>query len=215
MGATLNRANMPKLRDSSTNMSLLESLIQGRSASQSWPIFVEKYGRLLYRWASRWGAGPHDAGEIMQETLILIFQKLEQYCNQPRSNFRSWLKTVAYRCWVQILEDRKDDRLAALPARMSPNALRLISSDAARDDLISEFDRIARDEILEMACQRVRAQVDERTWACFELTYFEKLTGQQIAERLGIVASTVFSNVCRVRQRLKVEIERLDDSFEI
>lgn len=206
---------MPTPPDSSTRLSLLASLIDGQSASESWPLFVDKYGRLLYRWAIRWGAGPHDAEEIMQETLILIFQKLEQYYHQPRSNFRSWLKTVAYRCWVQIMQDRKEDRLAELPARMPPDALRLISSDAARDDLIREFDRIARDEILEIACQRVRSLVDERTWDCFEMTYFENLRGQQIADRLGIAASTVFSNVCRVRQRLRFEIERLDDSFEI
>lgn len=206
---------MRTTNDSSTHLSLLASLIEGRSASQSWPIFVDKYGRLLYRWAGRWGAGPHDAEEIMQETLILIFQKLEQYYHQPRSNFRSWLKTVAYRCWVQILQDRREQQLADLQTRMTPEAFRLISSDAARDDLISEFDRIARDEILEMACQRVCAQVEERSWACFELTYFEKLSGREIAERLGIAPASVFSNVSRVRQRLKRQIELLDDSFEL
>lgn len=206
---------MRTLHDSSTHLSLLASLIEGRSVSESWPVFVEKYGRLLYRWATRWGADSHDAEEIMQETLILIFQKLEQYYDQPRSNFRSWLKTVAYRCWLQIQQARKEERLADLSARMEPDALRLIASDAAREDLINEFDRVACDEILEMASQRVRSQVEKSSWACFQLMYYEKLPGHEIAERLGMSQTAVYTCLTRVRQRLKAEIQRIDDSFEL
>ena len=205
---------MPTFRNSSTNMSLLESLIQGRSASQSWPIFVEKYGRLLYLWATRWGAGSHDAEEIMQETLLLIFQKLEQFTRQPDSHFRSWLKTVAYRCWLQIQQARKEERLAVLRSRMTPDALRLISTDEAREDLIQEFDRFARSEILELASRRVAEQVEPKSWQCFDLMCHEQLSGPEIATRLGMSQSAVYACVTRVRQRLKAEIQRIDDSFE-
>jgi len=201
-------------QDSSTHLSLLASLIEGRSASQSWPIFVDKYGRLLYRWAGRWGAGSHDAEEIMQETLLLIFQKLEQFTRQPDSHFRSWLKTVAYRCWLQIQQARKEERLAVLRSRMTPDALRLISSDEARDDLIQEFDRFARSEILELASRRVAEQVEPKSWQCFELMCHEQLSGPEIATRLGMSQSAVYACVTRVRQRLKAEIQRIDDSFE-
>lgn len=201
--------------ESSTNLSLLASLIQGQSASQSWPMFVEKYGRLLYRWATRWGASPHDAEEIMQETLILIYQKLEQYFNQPRSNFRSWLKTVAYRCWLQILEDRDESRLQNLPARMSPEAMRLICSEEAGNDLVSEFDRIAIAEILELASQRVRQRVEESSWACFQLKYVEKLPCQQIAERLGMSLPAVYTCLSRVRQQLRGEIQAIDNTLDL
>lgn len=212
-GSAVNKPR--RTTDSSTNIRLLESLIEGKSACESWPIFVEKYGRLLYRWAMRWGADSHDAEEIMQETLILVFQKLEQYYLNPKSNFRSWLKTVAYRCWLQIQQARSDERLSGLQARMSPEVYRLIISDAARDDLLSEFERVACDEILEIAGKRVRSSVDESSWDCFYLMYFENLSGRQISERLSMSLSAVYSCLSRVRQRLKTEIQRIDDSFEI
>lgn len=209
------RAVMPPLHESPTHLSLLASLIEGRSASESWPAFVDKYGPLLFQWATRWGASSHDAEEIMQETLILIFQKLEQYVHHPRSNFRSWLKTVAYRCWLQIQQARKEDRLALLRSRMEPDALRLIGSEAAREDLINEFDRVARSEILELASQRVQKQVEPSSWACFHLMYFEKLAGHEIAERLGMSQTAVYTCLTRVRKRMKVEIRQMDDSFEL
>jgi DNA-directed RNA polymerase specialized sigma24 family protein len=94
-----------RLADSSTNLSLLASLAAGRSASDSWPIFVEKYGRLRVRWGQRWGARPEDCDEIIQETLILAFRNLHQYQSNPKSNFRSWLKTLAFRCWQKVRDD--------------------------------------------------------------------------------------------------------------
>ena len=68
--------------------------MQGHAASESWPIFVEKYGRMMYRWSLRWGANPADAEEIVQETLVLIYQKIGSYKSYGNGTFRVWLKSV-------------------------------------------------------------------------------------------------------------------------
>jgi RNA polymerase sigma factor (sigma-70 family) len=200
--------------DSSTRLSLLASLIKGNSASESWPLFCEKYGRLLYRWAIRWGASPHDAEEIMQETMLLIYQKLGQYYSQPRSNFRSWLKTVAYRCWLQLIAARDEKCREGFSFRLDPEMLRLLCSPVASQDLFNEFDRLAISEILELASERVKSRVEVSSWACFEMMYVEKVSGPEIAEALGMQLSTVYSCISRVRHQLKEEIRRIDDTLE-
>jgi RNA polymerase sigma factor (sigma-70 family) len=202
-----------RLADSSTNLSLLASLAAGRSASDSWPIFVEKYGRLLVRWGQRWGARPEDCDEIIQETLILAFRNLHQYQSNPKSNFRSWLKTLAFRCWQKVRDDMQ--RLQGLDLkRFDAQTLRLLASTEACKDLLVSFDAIARLEILNLATKRVQNRVNPETWLCFELMHVEKLTGKEVAERLMKSKEAVFKNVFQVRTMLKAEILAIDSEFQ-
>lgn len=202
-----------RLADSSTNLSLLASLAAGRTVSDSWPIFLEKYGRLLLRWGHRWGARPEDCEEIIQETLILAFRNLHQYQNNPKSNFRSWLKTLAFRCWQKIRDDLQ--RLQGLELeKFDEQTLRMLTSPAASKDLLGTFEAVARDEILELATQRVQSRVEPETWLCFELMHVEKLPGDEVATRLMKSRQAVFSNVYRVRTMLKDEILAMDSEFQ-
>lgn len=199
--------------DSTTNLSLLASLASGRSTSESWPIFVEKYGRLLVRWGQRWGARPEDCDEIIQETLILAFRNLDQYQRNPKSNFRSWLKTLAFRCWQKVRDDML--HLQGLDmTRFEERTLRQLTSQAACNDLLGTFDAIARDEILEMASQRIKSRVEPETWLCFELMHVEKLPGDEVAMRLTKSRQAVFNNVYRVRRMLRDEILAIDSEFQ-
>ena len=198
------------LPDSSTNLSLLASLVKGSSASESWPIFVEKYGYLLHQWCLRWGASEHDAEEVVQDTLLTIYQKLELYRKQEGVSFRAWLKKVAFRCWLGIIKSRKNMELSNLPISLSRETVRLLSQAEAREDLIAEFDRMATDEIIEFASRRVASRVEEKTWLCYELTYFHELSSQEIAHQLGMNPPAVLMAVSRIRQMLRQEIRQLD-----
>ena len=202
-----------RLADSSTNLSLLASLAAGRPASDAWPIFVEKYGRLLVRWGQRWGARPEDCDEIIQETLILAFRNLHQYQRNPKSNFRSWLKTLAFRCWQKVRDDMQ--QLQSLDhQKFDKHALRLLISQEVCNDLINTFDHIARDEILDLATSRVQERVEPESWLCFELMHVEKLSGEEVARRLQKSRQAVFTNVFRVRRMLKIEILAIDSEFQ-
>lgn len=203
-----------RLADSSTNLSLLASLAAGRSVSDSWPIFVEKYGRLLVRWGQRWGARPEDCDEIIQETLILAFRNLHQYLRNPKSNFRSWLKTLAFRCWQKVRDDVQHMQGVELK-KFDERTLRLLTTSEACNDLLRSFDAMARDEILELATQRVQSRVEPETWLCFELMHVAKLTGDEVATRLMKTRQAVFNNVYRVRRLLKNEILAIDSEFRI
>lgn len=194
-----------------THPSLLKEIAEGNSCSRSWPVFVDKYGPILHRWCRRWGASPSDADDVVQECLIVVFRKLDTYRNNPRSNFRSWLKTVAFRIWLQVIEvsERK------LRDSAESDAMRLVEWDRfrtheARNDLAANFDAVADQEILEMACSRVRSMVEPDTWRCFELLKVEGVSGQEVADRLNIKVGSVFTNACRVRKLLKQEVDRLE-----
>jgi RNA polymerase sigma factor (sigma-70 family) len=200
--------------DSSTHLSLLVSLMAGRSASESWPIFVEKYGRMMYRWSLRWGASHGDAEEIVQETLVLIYQKIGCFSIYGKGSFRDWLKKVAYRCWLGMIRSRKVARVQRPGISSENNAMRQMASAGAREELLADFDRLACREIMELASYRTQKRVTAASWQCFHLTYLEHLSGQEVARRLGMTNNAVYVAVCRVRKTLREEVLRLDPDFE-
>ncbi len=204
---------MPSLRDSSTHHSLLASLMQETSREESWPIFVEKYGQLLHKWSLRWGANEHDAEEVVQETLLTIYQKLVLYRKQDGVYFRSWLKKIAYRCWLGIVRTNAIDNVTNARSTLENGWLHALARAEARDDLLAEFDRMATEEILEIASRRIAARVEASTWHCYQLTYFEGLSSKQVAELLGMNAPAVLMAISRVRQMLRKEILAIDPTF--
>lgn len=163
---------------------------------------------MIYRWSIRWGALPQDAEEVIQETLLTIHQKLYLYEVIPGSKFRSWLKTVAFHCWLQL---RQNPGFLNVSADPNMNSHRNpISTTQARDDLINEFQRIADQEILDFASQRVKSRVDEKAWNCFDLNYFHELPGPEVADRLGMSLNAVYLTTCRLRRMLREEIVKID-----
>ncbi len=194
-----------------TNPSLLKEIAEGKACSASWPVFVEKYGPILHRWCRRWGASPSDADDVVQECMIVVFRKLDTYRNNPRSNFRSWLKTVAFRIWLQVLEvSERKLRDSSEGQSMQAFEWERFRTQEARNDLAENFDSMADQEILDLACSRVRNMVEPVTWNCFELLKVEGLPGKAVAERLDVKVGSVFTNACRVRKLLKQEVDRLE-----
>lgn len=90
--------------DSSTKLSLLAKLADGQSRAEVWPTFVEKYGKAIYAWCLKWGASAEDAEDIVQQTLLTVFLKLELFKHGGRLTFRGWLRQIARHTWLKIIE---------------------------------------------------------------------------------------------------------------
>lgn len=192
--------------DGSTDFSLLNKLVTQDPSSPLWPVFVDKYGVILYRWSRKWGSGTQDAEDLVQEVLIRVFQKLDRYKVQEGARFRGWLKTVAYHCWLDIRQKYLRAHELDAPWTMSPNLQERLISCVACSDLIDQFDEMANREILALAMERVKKRVQDSTWTCFELFYLEHRSGAEVGAQLGIDPPTVFATVSRVRKAIRDEV---------
>lgn len=201
---------MRTLYESSTRLSLLASLVRGDSDEKSWPLFVEKYAEMLKAWSIRWGASDHESEEVTQETLLTIFQKLQLYRKQEGVFFRSWLKKVAYRCWLAVLKTRERNTRLEDSETLSTETLRRLARPEARDDLLLEFDRMATEEILTFARHIVQERVEPQTWQCFELCVLSHNGSSEVAAELAMSRTAVIKAVSRVRRMLREEVGRLD-----
>ena len=93
--------------DSCTDQSLILFMATGTSASDAWGVFIDKYGRRLYEWSRQWCANHHDAEELVQETILIVFRKIGVFQRKSEGCFRSWLREISYRCWLEMLKRRK------------------------------------------------------------------------------------------------------------
>lgn len=195
--------------ESSTNTNLIESLVQGRDLSEAWPLFLTKYRRLLTRWCLHWGANSSEAEDVVQETMLKMHTNLGSYNKVDGSAFRCWLKTVAYHCWLDVAEERFGQATSSGDLAAS----RLLASEEAREDLQRLFDRLADEELIELACRNLRGRVEPDTWRCFAMTYFDELPGDHVAETLGISLNAVYLATSRLRKMLRIEIRNLESSY--
>jgi len=197
----------------STQLSLLEDLASPRQ-EMAWPVFLSRYGGIVQDWCRQWGASAEEAEDIVQETLLRVFLNIGQFQHRGRYSFRSWLKTIARNIWLTLVRERcRVDHKE--PAGLEQEPRFSLLSFQARESLEDLFNRMASQEILDMASHRVRARVSEATWAIFRMSEIEEVPGPEIARSLGVTIVAVHHATSRVRAMLRQEIRKIDfDTFQ-
>ena len=162
---------------------------------------VERHGAMVLRVCQRALGDSHDAHDAFQATFLLLVRKANRI--RSRESVGDWLYRIARRIAVRasVNAARRRHRLEALILERR----RLLGAEAAipRDDrpdygsLIAEVDRLP---------ERFRAPV--------MLHYFEGLSTEATARRLGCARGTVLSRLSRARDRLRSRLERRGVSFD-
>lgn len=196
--------------DSRTHLSLLVLLCDDNNRDRAWAVFADKYGGLIYRWCRHWGASQSDAEDITQETLLAVYLRIMRYEHGGRYSFRAWLRKIAKRVWIKILERSIRNKALGSDQSMDAASIEQLISLSARDDLLHRFDDLARDEIRDLVFQRVKSRVAENTWMAYYLNDHEKLSGEEIAAKLGMSVGAVHVSAHRVRKLIREELAVVD-----
>jgi RNA polymerase sigma-70 factor (ECF subfamily) len=191
--------------DSHTSATLLGRLRQVPPDQAAWARFADRYGRKIYGWCRQWNLQEADAEDVTQGVLLKLAEKMRAFEYDPTRSFRGWLKTVARHAWLDSCSAGK----AAVAAGGS-QALGMLQTVEAREDLVErlgdEFDR----ELLDEAMARVRQRVVPRTWEAFERTALRGESGAAAAKALDMKVATVFVARSKVQKMLQQELSQLD-----
>jgi RNA polymerase sigma-70 factor (ECF subfamily) len=199
--------------NSSTKLSLLAKLADDKGREDVWPTFVEKYGKAIYAWCLKWGASSEDAEDIVQQTLLTVFLKLEHFKHGGRYTFRGWLRQIARHTWLKIIEKSAKATVVDTDEMERLTSIKLLKTIGARDDLISSFDQLACEEIRDMAFSKVRERVSAQTWQAYIMSDHDQSPGIEIASRLGMTIGAVRLSAYRVRLMLNDELARIDPTI--
>jgi RNA polymerase sigma-70 factor (ECF subfamily) len=191
--------------ESQTSITLLTKLRQVPADQEAWAQFSQRYGRKIYAWCRQWDLQEADAEDVTQNVLLKLAEKMQTFQYDREGSFRAWLKTVTRHAWSDYLSGRK----AAVAAGGS-QAVELLHTVEAREDLVRRLDEEFDRELLDEAAARVRQRVTPRTWQAFERTAVQGQSGAEAAAALGMKVATVFVARSKVQKMLQEEVRKLE-----
>lgn len=169
--------------------------INGQSDRHALQEIALHYGPRLKSFLMYRGEQPQTAEDMVQEVLILVWTKSEQFDPQ-KGSFSAWVYRMTRNKWID--HKRKYGRLQST----APDLMAILSDDVV-DAADVRFDR-------EEAASSVRkslALLSNDQKQILHLSFFEGLSHNQIAERTGLPLGTV-------KGRIRASLKKMQPSLE-
>lgn len=183
-----------------TPVSLLDRVRRGDQVA--WNEFSSQCSSMLRQWCVKWGLQTADADDLIQDTLLIVFSRIAEFRRRGAGSFRSWIRTIAWRCWC--------DAVARVERSMRMEvAVRFRDSLEARTSLEQEFQKLFENQILQQAMEIVKHRVQSSTWDAFRLTALENVGGEMAAEISGLQVNAVYAARYRVQRLITAEMQQL------
>jgi RNA polymerase sigma-70 factor (ECF subfamily) len=190
-----------------TSETLLGRLRDQPADAAAWQAFVKRYHPRIHEYCRSCNLQPADVDDVTQTVLLKLSVTMRTFHYDPNQSFRAWLKTVTRHVLSDYLAEKHRDQGSG-----DSDVLRLLSNVEAREGLAKQIDEEFDCELLDIALRRIRRRVPEQQWEAFQLTALERLSGADVAARLGMRVATVYTAKSKVQKLVRDEICRLDNS---
>lgn len=177
------------------------ALLLQAGCEQSFEEFDRRYRRRLLQLLSKRLPQRHDAEDVVQQTLVRVFQKINQYRADCRLS--PWVFTIALRLAVEHGRRRRiplgtsaSDGIEA--ADRSPTPEQLVMEREQRDWLWALADKV----------------LNSNQWTALWLFYGEELTLEEVARSLGKSKTGTSVLLFRARKALLPHLRRLSESYQ-
>jgi RNA polymerase sigma-70 factor (ECF subfamily) len=174
----------------------LQSLLRGAATGdrEAFKTIVSLHQQQVFLLAYSVLRNKEDALDIVQETFMRLFQKIDVY--DKEGNFRAWLLQIAKNLCIDYYR-KNYARRRELESEKPLNELVLASTDSDADPTSSDLSR---------AVSRSLQQLGDRQRMVFVMKHYNGLDYREIAEvlniRLGTVKSLHFKAVRNLRRLL-------------
>lgn len=184
---TSNTAVMPsKVTNTDDEYALLDAIVS--RDMRAFEAFYKVYYPRLFRFILRTTRQPDVVEELIQETLLLIWQKPESF--NYESKISTWVFGIAYRKSLKVLSNKRkhieDVDWDELSEIIDDPMAKLAENAEAFDWLNASLDHLSADQ---------RAVV--------ELTFIQGLSYQEIAQILDCPENTVKTRMFHARKKLQ------------
>jgi RNA polymerase sigma-70 factor (ECF subfamily) len=163
-------------------------------------VLVEHYSWSVFRLAYRMTGNEHDAEDVVQETFLRAYRRLDQF--ELRANFGTWVYRIATNYALDLirLRRRRGEESSStdaeypgtadvLPAS-DPNPERLMFSSEVRQKVAAGF-----------------AQLSAVERAAFVLRHFEGQSIEEIGGALGLQTSATKQSIFRAVRKMRKALE--------
>lgn len=205
-----------------TRRSLLSRLKNWRD-EESWQEFLDTYGRLIHRVATKAGLTDFEAQDVVQETVIVVARKIPGFKYDPAlGSFKSWLLLITRRRIEKQLKKRMPAKVGqgsplsgsgGTPDRRSDDTQRTATVERVADPNVFDFEAAWDAEwnknLWNAALARVKSKVKPKQFQMFDLYVAKEWPVKDVARALGVTATQVYVNKHRVAARIEAELVAL------
>lgn len=186
-----------------TDRAAVDEVLAGKH--ESFRVLVDRHGRKVFGLAYRMTGNEHDADEVVQETFLRVYKRLDSF--EARSSFSTWLYRITSNCALDLLAKRKQDKT------------HIVESDA-RDDELNPEERTLDYATPQPGPERMllstelrkrvsdamqRLTAIERT--AFVLRHFEGRSISEIGSVLKVRDEAVKNTIFRAVKKMRSELE--------
>jgi len=196
----------------STCWSLIERL-KNWDDKTGWQDFFDSYWKLIYRTARKSGLTEDEAQEVVQETVIGVARKMQEFKADPAfGSFKGWMLQITRR----RIADQFRKRMVAEKTRrrFSAETDGTGTTDRIPDPAGDHLERVWHEEwrqnLMESALERVKRQVSAKHYKIFHLHVVKQQPAQAVCAALQVNIGQVYLAKHRVSMLLKKEIKRLE-----
>jgi RNA polymerase sigma-70 factor (ECF subfamily) len=189
----------------STSVTLLKRLQATPQDEVAWSDFAGRYAPFVFQWCRRFNLQKADAEDVTQTVLLRLIERMKTFEYDAQGSFRAWLRTVTYHAWAKFVGGGFQAR-----RRDTEEALAVLDSLEARDDLAQRLEAAYDRELLDLAMLQVSSRVEPATWEAFRLLALDDVPGAEVATRLDMRVAAVYKARSRVQQMIQDELAKLD-----
>jgi len=179
-----------------TDRDLIALCLQGEE--QAWIALLERYGRLIYSLAWRAGLPPEDVADVFQSVCVVILENLHKLKDETR--FRSWVATITIRQCARVQRRQRPEWISLEQARQE-----LLQQPDAAPLPLEEIERLEREQLVRQALE----EIGEPCRRLLILLFYEKEPYAEIAQELGLAASSIGPMRARCLRRFVNALKRL------
>jgi RNA polymerase sigma-70 factor (ECF subfamily) len=170
-----------------TDIELIREVLQDGNA-HAFETLMKRYTSSVYGVAMRLMKDEDEAQEVTQMAFIQASRQLDSWRGE---NFGAWVTIIANHIALRMLEKEKRRQMEPL--------------DENTDPPNEEYDE--QRELQLQALEAAIAQLPEAERQIIQWHYYEGVTLQTIAQRLGQTENNIKVRIFRIRERLKRRIE--------
>lgn len=165
------------------DIELIREVLQGSNA-RAFETLMKRYTSQVYGAALRLVKDEENAQEVTQMAFIQAYRQLDSWRGE---NFGAWVTIIANHIALRMLEKEKRRQMEPL--------------DENTDPPNEEYDE--QRELQLQSLEKAIIQLPEIDRQIIQWHYYEGVTLQTIAQRVGQTENNIKVRMCRIRERLK------------
>ena len=196
-----------------TRQSLL-SRLRHWDDQESWRDFFYTYWKLIYGAARKVGLSDLEAQEVVQETVIRVAQRIEQFRYDPqRGSFKGWLLGQTRKGIERQFQQRHKEESTQSWDVISSTDGDCQMPEWAWSTIQTTWDQEWEENLMDVAITRVKQKANLRQFQIFNLYVMEGMSASKVAQVLEINVALVYLAKHRITKLIRREYAAFEANY--